>query len=121
MASQSPSGGERTLGALAYWGPLVFVPLLLRRKARFVAYHTRQGLYLFAVAVAAFLVTLGLLYVFQRPVPVEAVFLILSVVLLLETVAYGVVVLFLSVGAARGKMPMLPLIGDLAGEGKGAA
>ena len=116
MASGSPSASERTLGAVAYVGPLIVVPMLVRKKSRFLSYHTRQGLYLFGTAASVFLVTIGLLYVFQKVVPTAPVFLFLSVLLLLEFIAYGAVVLALAVSAARGLMPMLPLLGDLAGE-----
>src|SRR5688500_1179751 len=113
-----PSGGERTLGALAYWGPFVIVPLVVRKKSRFLSYHTRQGLYLFGTAVAAVLVTLALLFLFDQTSGRNSpFFLLFSVVLLLEMVAYGILVVTLTIQALRSRMTMLPLLGDLAGEG----
>lgn len=105
------------MGALAYWGPFVILPLVLRKKNRFLAYHTRQGLYLFGAAVAMFLVTLALLYLFDQTTGRDSPpFLVLSVILLLEMVIYGVLVIALTVQSLRSRMPMLPLLGDLAGE-----
>lgn len=117
MATEAaPSGAERTIGALAYVGPFVLVTILRRKKSRFLLYHARQGLYLFAIAIAFLAITLGLLYVFQRPLKATVVFLILSVVLLLELIVYAITMLGLVIAAARGRMPMLPVLGDLAGE-----
>ncbi len=116
--SATPSGGEKTLAALAYWGPFVIVPLAMRKKSRFLAYHTRQGLFLFGTAVAAVLVTLALLFLFdQTSGRTSPFFLFFSVVLLLETVAYSILVIALTIQSFRSRMTMLPLLGDLAGEG----
>jgi uncharacterized membrane protein len=113
----TPSSGQRLLAACAYWGPLVIVPLIAPKKSRFVAFHTRQGVYVFATAVAAFLVTLGLLFAVDRTAGDESpLFLVLSVVLLLEMVVYGVLVLVLTWHTLHSRMTMLPLLGDLAGE-----
>lgn len=116
-AAKPTTSGQRALAALAYIGPLVVIPVLVRKKERFLAYHTRQGLYLFAGFVAAFLLTFGLLYLFyDRVLDIRPVFSVLSVILFLELVAYAGVVLYLAVQSGRGQMPMLPLLGDLAGE-----
>lgn len=117
-ASKPVSGGDRGLGALAYWGPLVIAPLVKRKKTRFLAFHTRQGLYLFGAAVAAVLVTLALLFLFDQTSGRDSpFFLVFSVILLLEMVAYAILVVTLSLQALRSRMAMLPLLGDLAGEG----
>lgn len=109
--------GDRVLSVMAYVGPLVIVPLLIRRKARFVRYHTRQGMYLFVVYVVAFLLTLGLLYVFSdRLLDVTVAFNVLAVLFLLEIVAYVAGILYLAVQASRARMPMVPVIGELSGE-----
>ena len=115
--SATPSGGERGLAALAYWGPLVVVPLVVRKKGRFLSYHTRQGLYLFGTAVATVVLTLGLLFLFDQTMGRNSPpFLVLSVILLLEMIVYVVMVVSLTVASLRSRMPMLPLLGDLAGE-----
>lgn len=113
----APSSGHRALAAFAYLGPFVVIPLLVRKKPRFLAYHTRQGLYLFAAFIAAFLLTFGLLYLFwDKALDIRPVFSVLSVVLFLELAAYVGIVVYLAVQSGRGQMPMLPLLGDLAGE-----
>jgi uncharacterized membrane protein len=112
------SGSDRGLGALAYWGPLVVLPLVMRKKSRFLSYHTRQGMYLFGTAVATVLLTLGVLFLFDQTTGrTSPPFLIFSVVLLLEMVLYGILVVVLTIQSLRSRMPMLPLLGDLAGEG----
>ena len=94
------------------------VPLFVKRKSRFLYFHTRQGLYLFVLFLTAFLVTLGLLYLFdQRALGVRPVFQLLAVLMLLELAAYALTTLVLALAAARSRMPMLPFLGDLAGEG----
>ncbi len=109
--------GDRVLSALAYLGPLVIVPLLVRRKARFVRYHTRQGMYLFVVYVVSFLLTLGLLYAFSDQVlDLQVAFNVLAVLFLLELVVYLAGIIYLAVQASRARMPMVPVLGELSGE-----
>jgi uncharacterized membrane protein len=43
----------RLRAALGYLGPAVFIPLFLYRNDKFVYFHTRQGLALWVIAVAA--------------------------------------------------------------------
>jgi uncharacterized membrane protein len=104
------------MAVLAYLGPLVIVPLLKPDKDRYLGYHTRQGTYIFILYVVAFLATLGLLYVFRNLWTVEAVFNVLAVVFLMELVVYVVGTIWLAVQASRGRMPMVPVIGELSGE-----
>ncbi|HEX9816004.1 MAG TPA: hypothetical protein VGB18_03400, partial [Candidatus Thermoplasmatota archaeon] len=74
--------------------------------------------FLFGTAVAAVLVTLALLFLFDQTSGRNSpFFLFFSVVLLLETVAYAIVVIALTIQSMRSRMTMLPLLGDLAGEG----
>jgi hypothetical protein len=113
--AEAGTGSERGLAALAYIGPLILVPLLTRGKKRFLLYHTRQGLYWFALSILAFLMTLGVLFLLQKAKSGN-VFLIFSVLLLLEVIGYCVISFALAYSAGRGRMPMLPLLGDLAGE-----
>lgn len=102
---------------MAYLGPFVVIPVLVRRKPRFLAYHTRQALYLFAAFIAAFLLTIALLYLFwDKALDIRPLFRVLAVVLFLELAAYVGVVAYLAIQSGRGQMPMLPLLGDLAGE-----
>lgn len=108
---------ERILAAFSYLGPFVVVPLLVRRKQRFLAYHTRQGLYLFVLFLAAFILTFAPVYLMRGTgLEESALFVLFSVLLLLELGTYGVVSLFLAYSGGRGRMPMLPLLGDMAGE-----
>lgn len=108
---------RRVLAGLAYLGPLVLVPLFVRKKDRFLAYHTRQGLYLFATAATLLVLMLFILYAFWTPaLDLPQVFRVLSVIWGLAFLGYVALSLFLAVQSVRGRMTMLPLLGDLAGE-----
>jgi len=117
-ASPQASGGDRTLSLLAYLGPFVVVPLLMRKKGRFLFFHTRQGLYFFVLFLAAFILTfVPILLMRGTSLETTFVFVVCSVLLLLELTVYVIVSLAMMVQSARGQMPMLPLLGEMAGEG----
>lgn len=44
------------MGVLSYLGPLVLIPLLTEKNDPFVKYHVKQGLVLFVIEVATWLV-----------------------------------------------------------------
>jgi uncharacterized membrane protein len=116
-ADVPPRPMERTLAVFAYLGPLLLVPLLVRNKIRYLAYHTRQGIYLFAVFVILMSVSLSLLYVVgPRQLDLKIVFNFLAVLFLLEALLYVGTTLYLAVQAGRARMPMLPVLGEMAGE-----
>ncbi|MBI2077435.1 MAG: hypothetical protein HYT80_03560 [Euryarchaeota archaeon] len=116
-AATAPGAGERAFSVLAYLGPLVVVPLLKRKKPRFVFYHTRQGAYFFVLFLAAFILTfVPVLLMKDTRFDPSFLFTLFSVLLLLELTIYVILSLTLVVQAARGRMPMLPLLGEMAGE-----
>ena len=47
----SVSGDDKLMGALAYLGILVLIPLLTKKDSSFVQFHAKQGLVLFIAAV----------------------------------------------------------------------
>ena len=49
---------ERFFAALSYLAFLCFMPLLLKKERRFVQFHGKQGLVLFILEVAAFILKL---------------------------------------------------------------
>lgn len=56
-APQAGEGNNQTLmGILAYIGILVLIPLLVEKHDPFVKYHVRQGLVLFVIQVAVWVV-----------------------------------------------------------------
>ena len=100
----------------AYLGPLVVVPLLTRKKQRFLFYHTRQGAYFFVLFLAMFILTFVPLLLMRGSLEQSFLFRVFSVLLLLELALYVIVSVTMVVQTARGRMPMLPLLGDMAGE-----
>ena len=56
MADEMSSGGnvsndDKLMGALAYLGILVLIPLLMKKDSAFVQFHAKQGLVLFIAEV----------------------------------------------------------------------
>jgi uncharacterized membrane protein len=55
--SSAPTIEKNTvMGVLSYLGPLVLIPLLTEKNDPFVKYHVKQGLVLFVIEVATWLV-----------------------------------------------------------------
>lgn len=117
-AAATVGGGDVVLALLAYVPVLFLVPLLSGRKKRFVEFHTRQGTYLFMIALGLFVLFAALFEVFvvKRVLDVFIVTQTLAVLVVLTFVGYVVVDLWMLVAVARKKMTMLPVLGELAGE-----
>jgi uncharacterized membrane protein len=107
------------LALLSYLPVLFLVPLLFRRRSRFVVYHSRQGLYLFTVWLALMLVFVGLFTLFTVALDWEQsnLFVVTLAVLTTLTLAgYVLAVIWMEVTVLQKRMVMLPVLGDLAGE-----
>ncbi len=50
--AQTPVDHTTLMSVLAYLGPLVFIPLLVEKEDSFVRFHVRQGLVLFVIEAA---------------------------------------------------------------------
>jgi uncharacterized membrane protein len=107
---------DRLLGCLAYLGPLVVVPLLVPKRHRFLFFHTRQGLYLFATWLVLMIPLLGLFYLFNDVNPVDVLKRVLAVLVALVTIVYAVTSLVLAAATIGQKMLMVPVLGEFAGE-----
>ncbi|MFD2044831.1 DUF4870 domain-containing protein [Ornithinibacillus salinisoli] len=92
---------NKGLAILAYIGFLFIVPLLAAKESKFAMYHTNQGLILFIIGVAV--------YIVGSIIPVIGWFLILPVgsVLWLIWAIIGII------NAANGKEKPLPWIGNM--------
>ena len=55
----TPSPGDNTtvMGILAYLGPLVIVPFLMAKENSFVHFHVKQGMVLFGIELAIYVVS----------------------------------------------------------------
>ncbi|MDR3339004.1 MAG: DUF4870 domain-containing protein [Candidatus Symbiothrix sp.] len=92
---------NKVLAILAYFGILFLIPLLAAKDSPFARFHANQGLNLFILWIAAYIVVTILVII------VHALALILNLLFL--------VVLILAIlgiiNAAKGEMKELPLIG----------
>ena len=104
---------NRAMGILAYIGPLVFVPMFAAKNSPFARFHANQGLILFILEVAAYVVFAIAAILAKIPV----LGLILAVLLYLAGVAVlvvsGVFAIIGLVAAARGLKKELPIIGKI--------
>jgi uncharacterized membrane protein len=68
----TPTGGDNTtlLGVLAYLGPLVIVSHLMGKDNPFVVFHTKQGMVLFAIELAIYIVSSFMFYGFFFLAPI---------------------------------------------------
>lgn len=119
MEEASLRGGDVFLAMLAYL-PLVFlVPLMARRRSRFVLFHARQGLYAFSVFLVLFVIFAGLFALSTLTLgwtEDHVVVKTLAVLVLLVAASYVVTTLWMLVAVAQKRMPMLPVLGEMAGE-----
>ena len=97
---------NKWFGVLAYLGPVVFVPMFVKKHSKFAQFHVHQGFNLFVFWVATVLVECTIGYIpyvgtyFFRPL------MYIAQVGLLVFSIIGIV------HALRGEMKPLPLFGD---------
>lgn len=108
--------GDVVLAWLAYLPVLNLFALVKRRKSRFLAFHALQGLYLISVLGGLFVVFILLFLLFLNVVKAELGQQVFAVLVVMDTFAYVVALVFLWVTIAQRKLFMVPVLGDLAGE-----
>ena len=108
---------NRGIAWLSYCGPLVFIPMFVRKNSKYTQFHVRQGFTVFAIYVAYMILSILLnlikverttyWYTYRvTPWPIK---------LLLALIGIGITV-FAVIGiinAATGKAKKLPLIGNI--------
>lgn len=99
MKSSGDVDENKIFAALAYFGPLFLVTLLLKKDSPFALYHAKQGLVLFVLSVA-----IG----FLSSLPIIGWFLIAPIGSLLVLIFF-IMGLF---NALSGETKPLPLIGE---------
>lgn len=109
------SRGDQFLGFLAYLGPFVLIPMLRPRKRRFLLFHTRQGLYLFATSLLLLAVVLGIFQLFTM-VQFEFGQKVAAVCGAMVFLVWAAVSLAMALTTLRKRMVMLPIMGEFAGE-----
>lgn len=99
---------NKAMAILAYFGPLVLIPLLAAKESKFARYHSNQGLILLIAAVA-YSIAYSILSVIIYAISWRLGFIvsILGIVSILFTVLAVIGI----INAAKGKAKALPLIG----------
>ena len=103
---------NKVMGILAYFGPLVLIPIFAAPTSKFARYHSNQGL-LLLIGEAILMVLniiLGIIFPFGWLVG-GAVYTIFNVILTILWIGLGILAILGLVNAAQGKMKELPLIG----------
>ena len=105
---QNDINTNKGMAILAYFGPLVFIPMFAAKQSKFARYHSNQGLLLLIAAVAWSIVygiiNAILLAISWRLYTVSSIIGILSIV-------FFVLFIIGIINASNGRAKELPLIG----------
>lgn len=93
---------NRLMGALAYLGILILVPLFAAKESPFARFHCNQGLILIIAEVVV-----NILYRIFKNVPV------IGLIIAIVEIALFVLAILGIINAAKGKAKELPLIGGI--------
>ena len=102
--------GTPVMAILAYFGPLVLIPILAAKGSKFARYHSNQGLVLF-IACVAYSIAYGILSSIILAISWRLYFItsILSFVGLIFTVLAVIGI----INACKGEMKPLPVLGSI--------
>ena len=103
---QADIAQNKAMAILAYFGPLVLIPILAAKESKFARFHSNQGLVLLLAAVAYSIATsiLGII--------LSAVRLgFLSSILSILSIAFTVLAVIGILNAVNGRAKELPIIG----------
>lgn len=101
---------NKVMAILAYFGILVLIPLLAAKESRFARFHAGQGLILLIACVGYAIVQAILLAIFGT-MGIWRFYLLLSTLLSLVYIGFGLLAILGIINAAGGKEKELPLIG----------
>lgn len=99
---------NKAMAILAYFGPLVLIPILAAPSSKFSRYHSNQGLVLF-LAEVAYGIVYGIITALILAISWQLYFLI-SIIGIVGIV-FAVLAILGIVNAAQGKAKELPVIG----------
>ena len=93
---------NKWFGVLAYLGPVLFVPMFVKKDSKFAQFHVRQGfnLLIFWIATILLWITIGLIPYVGKP----AIGVVIAAICVFSIIGI--------VNALRGKMNPLPWFGD---------
>ena len=97
---------NKWFGVLAYLGPVLFVPMFVKKESKFAQFHVRQGFNLLVFWIASILLryTIGL-------IPYVGTYFFRYVIAVAQ-IAIGVFSIIGIINALRGKMNPLPWFGS---------
>lgn len=102
---------NKIMAVLAYFGPLVLVPILGAPKSPFARYHSNQGLVLFIAEIVY-----GIIYAILSTVFYSISFSLGSILTSVLGIVYVVIAIIAIIGiinAIQGKAKALPVIGNI--------
>ena len=102
---------NKAMAILAYFGPLVLIPIFAAKESPFARYHANQGLVL-AIACFAFSIVYGILSAILAVISWRLAF-IGSLLLSLVGLVFTVLAIIGIVNAAQGRKRELPIIGGI--------
>jgi len=111
----SYAADNKAMGILAYFGPLVFVPMFAAKTSKFARFHTVQGFNLFLLDVAYGILGGILSGIFTAAFwwTAPGLSFILNLIISLVWIAIAVLAIIGIVNAAKGEKKALPIIGKL--------
>lgn len=102
---------NKVMAILAYFGILVLIPLFAAKDSKFARFHTNQGLVLF-LAIIAYGIVASIAGSIIAAISWNLYF-ILSTVLNLVYLVFGVLAIIGIINAAKGRAKKLPVIGGI--------
>ena len=101
---------NKVMAVLAYFGPLVLIPIFAAKDSRFARYHSNQGLVLF-IALVAYNILAGILNSILLAISWRLYFL--TSIISLVSIVFTVLAVIGLINALKGEMKPLPVIGNI--------
>ena len=101
---------NKTMAVLAYFGPLVLIPIFAAKNSPYARYHSNQGLVLL-LAMVAWNIVYGIVSSLLYAISWRLGFI--STILSLVSVVFAVLAIIGIINAAKGRAKELPLIGKI--------
>ncbi len=117
MNAGTDAQNNKVMAILAYFGILVLVPIFAAKDSPFARYHANQGLVL-AIALAAYAIINSILLGIFGAIMLTstsgfAIYGVISVILGLVYILFGILAILGIINAAKGEMKPLPIIGKI--------
>lgn len=109
-AEAADAQNNKVMAILAYFGPLVLIPIFAAKNSAFTRYHSNQGLVLF-IATVAYNIVSGILNSVILAISWRLYFL--TNIISLVSVVFAVLAIMGVVSAYKGEKKPLPVIGGI--------